>query len=349
MNLLRNISKVLQNILYLKKKVLSVEEQFKKIIKQNSSQIDMHAQDFDVNKRTYISLYSITNISQQLSNYSIIQKLYEGRHLGNNVYIVVDEKSKTKRKCVMKCYDIHILKQKKLFFTIKREIVIMSQITHPRIIQLYHAFIDKGNIVLIMEYAEYGDMLQFRKAFCKLRINNKQAQIIIFQILEALLYLHSNAIMHRDIKLENIFISDLGVKLGDFGAAIDTGKEFASTRIGTCEYMAPEIFHTVRSGQVQRNLYSSSVDIWALGILTYEILVGITPCIFQDDIYVEPYYPAFMDINAINFIKLCLHVDPILRPSASELMNHAWFNTVSYQNNRKSKCEEKKNPYTWML
>ncbi len=85
-------------------------------------------------------------------------------------------------------------------------------------------------------------------------------------MIDATVYLHSKNIIHWDIKPENILLSFNGVKLTDFGWSIHSPKGSRKTFCGTLEYLAPEI--------LRKNEYDKSVDIWCLGILTYEMSTG---------------------------------------------------------------------------
>lgn len=176
-----------------------------------------------------------------------------------------------------------------IFKMLKREIEIQYRLKHESINQLYSYFHDQKSIYLILEYAEHGE---FYKYLSKNRYNISEldCSIFILQITQALEYMHSRHVYHRDIKPENILItstpshststssiqsssSSSSMKhrllLADFGSAVHApppNHNIRYTVCGTPEYLAPEMI--LASG------HDSSLDMWALGILMYEILYG---------------------------------------------------------------------------
>ena len=128
-----------------------------------------------------------------------------------------------------------------------------------------------------MEFVSEVSLSSYIKSLPNKTVNETQAKPIIKSISEALKYLHSKNVVHRDIKMENILIGEASdVKLIDFGfsIAIDTNQKL-SIFCGTPSYMAPEI--------VNREPYSFGADIWALGVLIYRIIKGEFPFKGCDD------------------------------------------------------------------
>jgi aurora kinase len=97
---------------------------------------------------------------------------------------------------------------------------------------------------------------------------------IIKQVSEGLLYLHDNNIIHRDLKPENIFFNNKYLKIGDFGCAIISDNGLRNTIVGSLAYFSPE--------QLTNSAYNDKIDMWSLGILTYELLFGHSP--FESDL-----------------------------------------------------------------
>ena len=147
------------------------------------------------------------------------------------------------------------------------------------------------------------------------------------QIISALEYLHKNRVIHRDLKLGNLFINDnMDLKLGDFGLAakLDFEGERKRTICGTPNYIAPEVLEG-------RNGHSYEVDIWSLGVIIYTLIIGKPP--FEttnvkstyDKIRKNSYhFPEHLEISkeAKSMIKLMLHGNPTKRPTLSEVKDH---------------------------
>ncbi|KAG2433390.1 hypothetical protein HXX76_008449 [Chlamydomonas incerta] len=170
-----------------------------------------------------------------------------------------------------------------------RELEIHSSAVHPNIIQLYAAFETEKHVVLVMEYASRGDLYGIQRATAEHPFGRRQDEgrvvsVVLRPLLAALAFLHSRGICHRDIKPENVlFTSNWQLKLADFGVSIDLGRERAVTRAGTTCYMAPEVVRCPLKHRPEDNkndprlAYGTACDIWAVGVLAYELLVGFTP------------------------------------------------------------------------
>ena len=211
---------------------------------------------------------------------------------------------------------------------IKKEINIMYKLNHPNIIQLYTHFEDDNDICLIMEYANQGHLFSLIKENKKL--SPSIAKKYMKQIISAVKYLHSLVppIIHRDIKPENILIDENGIcKLADFGwADFDCGDKNRKTCCGTLEYLSPEI--------INHSCHDKRVDIWALGVLLFEMLSGKNPFkSFGDDL--NKIYNSIQTLNinwngkihplAKDLIKKILCINPNDRLSLDEILNHPWF------------------------
>lgn len=155
--------------------------------------------------------------------------------------------------------------------TVQREIEIQSNLRHPNVLQLYGHFHDSKRIFLILEFAAKGELykhLQREKRFPEW----KAAQYVA-QMAAALHYLHKKHVIHRDIKPENILLGIHGeLKIADFGWSVHAPGDRRKTQCGTLDYLPPEI--------VNYTSYNNKVDLWSLGVLMYEFLVGEAP--FED-------------------------------------------------------------------
>eukprot|EP00752_Nemacystus_decipiens_P007705 g6888.t1 len=149
----------------------------------------------------------------------------------------------------------------------KNEVELLSRMCHPNIVGYTNSFLYKNCLCIIMEYCDAGDLGD--------RVNEAKGQLLpeskvmtwFVQTALGLHYMHTNRVLHRDIKTQNVFILSSGrVVLGDLGISKLLGgtRDFASTCIGTPYYMSPEIF--------KNHPYNDKSDVWALGCLLYELL-----------------------------------------------------------------------------
>ena len=165
-----------------------------------------------------------------------------------------------------------IIKQKQVDH-VYSEFNILTMLKHPFIVQLFgYNFEDPKYIYFIMEYIQGGELFTLLRT--KGTFPVPQTKFYIAHIITIFEYLHSKNIVYRDLKPENILINKNGyLKLTDFGFAKQLENEKTYTLCGTPEYLAPEIILNKGHGK--------AVDWWTLGILLYEMLVGIDP--FSDD------------------------------------------------------------------
>lgn len=152
------------------------------------------------------------------------------------------------------------------------------------------------------------------------------------------LFFHPFYYLIRTPQPENIlFDNDMRLKLADFGLCCDLSVERPVTRCGTLDFMSPELLHCPRPDEHDYTkdlpLYNGKIDVWAVGILAYELLheEGQTP--FNDTevtmtveniLFKEVLYPASFSSPAVSFLSACLRRDPNLRPTAAQLLAHAW-------------------------
>jgi len=162
---------------------------------------------------------------------------------------------------------------------IRYEIETLKVCQHPNIIRLLDIFENVEFIYLVMEILMGGNLFKyFEKRKCCLP--ERSTRKIIHSLATALFYLHSYGIIHRDIKLENIMMTDKGdeanVKIADFGLAKIIGpSELCNERCGTLAYAAPEL--------LLRKPYGKAVDIWSLGVIAHYLLTGVLPFDHKND------------------------------------------------------------------
>ena len=228
-----------------------------------------------------------------------------------------------------------IIKQKQVDH-VYSEFNILSMLKHPFIVQLLgFNFDDPKYIYFILEYIQGGEL------FTLLRTNGTfpvpQAKFYIAHIITIFEYLHSKNIVYRDLKPENILINKNGyLKLTDFGFAKQLENEKTYTLCGTPEYLAPEIILNKGHGK--------AVDWWTLGILLYEMLVGIDP--FSDDDPMKTYqkilkgkinFPKTINKDAKSLIKHLLTQDTTkrfgcLKNGVKDILNHRLFIGYDWKN-----------------
>ena len=207
-----------------------------------------------------------------------------------------------------------------------REIQAQKNLKHRFIIRLLKYKVGRGSLDLLIEYASRGDLFDYIN-----RLSSVQEIKILemfYKIVIAIDFIHSNGFIHRDIKPENILIGDDGEpKLADFGSSVSK-KVVRNTFCGTYEYMAPEIY--------MREKQTEKIDIWALGILIFEMMHNVTP-FREKNIYEikdmienrELPFGSQISSRVRQIVWKILRVDPQLRPSAREILMFPEFNVIS--------------------
>jgi len=178
--------------------------------------------------------------------------------------------------CALKVLHKNELQHNKVEKQVRREIEIQSNLAHPNILRLYGHFHDAKRIFLILEFAAKGELYKHLRR--EQRFPEWKAAQYIAQMAAALKYLHKKHVIHRDIKPENILVGIHGeIKISDFGWSVHAPNNRRQTMCGTLDYLPPEML----KGGSKENYYSEKVDLWSLGVLTYEFLVGEAP--FEDE------------------------------------------------------------------
>ncbi|KAK0161583.1 hypothetical protein PV327_010039 [Microctonus hyperodae] len=202
-----------------------------------------------------------------------------------------------------------------------QEIAIHKTLKHKNVVGFYGFFDDCYNIYIILELCRKRSMMELHKR--RKALTECETRYFMKQILDGVHYLHKNQIIHRDLKLGNLFLDDeLTVKIGDFGLATRLAHdgERKKTLCGTPNYIAPEILTKVG--------HSYEVDVWSIGCIMYTLLVGKPP--FETSTLRETYAriksvnyktPTHISGPAITMISNTLQGTPSKRPSVSKLLN----------------------------
>ncbi|KJZ78949.1 Serine kinase ark1 [Hirsutella minnesotensis 3608] len=208
---------------------------------------------------------------------------------------------------------------------VRREIEIQSNLRHPNILQLFGHFHDSKRVFLILEFAGKGELYKHLRR--ENRFPEWKAAQYIAQMASALRYLHRKHIIHRDIKPENILVGIHGeIKISDFGWSVHAPNNRRRTLCGTLDYLPPEM---VKPGS-RDNSYNEKIDLWSLGVLTYEFLVGEAP--FEDTPVMthrriaraDMRIPSFVSPEARDLIKRLLVLDPEKRLPLEQVQQHPW-------------------------
>lgn len=214
---------------------------------------------------------------------------------------------------------------------LSREIGIQMNINHPNIVRLYTFYSNSEDTFLIMENCEGGTLSEKLEYG---RLDEMTAFRIFIQIASAVKFLHENNVAHRDIKTENILFDTKGhPKLADFGWAnkINPG-ELRKTFCGTYEYMSPEM--------IRECGHDKTIDVWALGVLLYEMLHGHSPFnpisslpesqqkllifskILSQNYSISP--NLSLSPECVNIITRLLHPNHHSRLTIDQIFTHPW-------------------------
>ena len=212
------------------------------------------------------------------------------------------------------------------------EIKIHRSLRHQNIVEFDHFFEDADNVYLLLELCTnqtMSELLRRRK-----RLTELEVQCYAVQIIAAMNHIHLKKVIHRDLKIGNLFLSEkMEVKLGDFGLAakLDFEGQKKKTICGTPNYIAPEVLDG-KTG------HSYEVDIWSLGVVLYTLLVGKPPFETNDvkktynlikmNAYSFPEYASISE-EAKSLVTQILKTDPKRRPSLTDILEHEFFHMNS--------------------
>ena len=255
-------------------------------------------------------------------------KAYEKiQHLGRGAYATVDlvRYKPTDELRALKRINLQFLNEKERR-NAENEAILMKVLVAPSIIQFYEQIVDDQYLIIAMEYAPHGALSERLQELRNQgqRVSNEQMLEWMCHIVVALMVMHSKYILHRDLKTQNLFLSESDmIKVGDLGIAksLNSTMEMAQSVAGTPYNMAPEI--------IRGESYGPKTDIWSLGCVMYEIATFHKPFEAGDvqqlfDIILNKDYaqfPEYVDTNIKLIISQMLNKDPAKRPTVWDLAN----------------------------
>eukprot|EP01134_Creolimax_fragrantissima_P002267 CFRG2267T1 len=266
----------------------------------------------------------------ELSDFEIGRPLGKGKF--GNVYLAREKHSKfiVALKVLFKSQ----LQKAEVEHQLRREIEIQSHLRHPNILRLYGYFYDKTKVYLILEYAPKGEL--YKELTKVTKFSEAKAAAYIGQLARALVYCHAKHVIHRDIKPENLLLGLTGeLKIADFGWSVHAPSNRRTTMCGTLDYLPPEM--------VEGRAHDDKVDLWSLGVLCYEFLVGKPPfeaeghrATYSRISKVDLQFPEFVSESARDLIKQLLVHTPQNRIPLANVLKHPWI----VENTRDDKADE---------
>ena len=297
-----------------------------------------------------VSINSLVNETQGLptKKYKVTNKIGEGSYgavyLAHNIYT----KQKVAIKRIVKNDENKIDE-----LELKNEIDILKKLSHPNILKIIEFYSSEHSYYIITDHCANGELYDQ----IKYKYNENQLAVLFYQVFSGIAYLHTNNIVHRDLKLENILISEIEInkktndryfwiKIIDFGTAkyFEKNKKEKSV-VGSSYYIAPEVL---------KKSYNEKCDTWSIGVILYMLIVGRAPFDGADDDEIiqnirrgkyNSEHKKLLDSSkeVQDLVKKLLQVDVKKRLSAMEALKHPWFKKFNgksiYSNIEESKIK----------
>ena len=267
-------------------------------------------------------------VIKQIGDYSL------GAELGSGAFgkVVLGKHILTNELVAIKILDKMILNNTPDDYqSVKQEINILKTVKHKHIVQLYEVLQTPRHIFIIMEYCEGKDLLDY--ILTKNKLSEEESLKFFQQLINALFYLHSQNIAHRDIKIDNMLLDrNRNLKLVDFGLSTKYPDDnLLDQPCGTVVYAAPEVLQG-------KEYHGMLADVWSSGIVLYGMLSGYLPFGEANDeinkqniIRGKIKFPSYFSDKAKDLLMHMLDLDPMTRYTLQEIRNHPWFNLANYK------------------
>lgn len=270
---------------------------------------------------------TVTEPGKEAETYAV------GKKLGKGGFAVCFQGNSTKDN---KVYALKVVKakveQKKMMEKFRTELQIHAKMQHPNIVEFLRAFSHDNHTYVVLELCANGNLTDMVKARGCLSL--PEVRRFMIQICGGVRYMHKRSVIHRDLKMGNIFLDgQMNLKIGDFGLAAVVADEHdrRTTLCGTPNYIAPEILSKAGSRG-----HDNKVDTWAMGVICYAMLVGTPP--FQSKSQQEIYAKLrtleyewkvdcknYIPQQAKDFVASCLNLNAPERPEMDDLVEHEFF------------------------
>ncbi|OXB70086.1 UNVERIFIED_CONTAM: hypothetical protein H355_004208 [Colinus virginianus] len=240
---------------------------------------------------------------------------------GSTGIVCIAREKHSGRQVAVKMMDLRKQQRRELLFN---EVVIMRDYQHVNVVEMYKSYLVGEELWVLMEFLQGGALTDI---VSQIRLNEEQIATVCESVLQALSYLHSQGVIHRDIKSDSILLTlDGRVKLSDFGFCAQISKDVPKRKslVGTPYWMAPEV--------IARVPYTTEVDIWSLGIMVIEMVDGEPPYFSDSPVQAmkrlrdspPPKLKNFHRTSPVlrDFLERMLTREPLERATAQELLDH---------------------------
>ncbi|XP_066526905.1 calcium/calmodulin-dependent protein kinase type 1D-like [Hoplias malabaricus] len=249
----------------------------------------------------------------------------EGLGSGAFSEVFLVKERKTGKLFAMKC----VKKKNKRDVNLENEIAVLRRIKHENVVGLEDFYESRTHYYLVMQLVSGGEL--FDRILDRGMYSEKDASLVIRQVLEAVNYLHLNGIVHRDLKPENLLYysqdENSKIMISDFGLSKMEDNGIMSTACGTPGYVAPEV--------LAQKPYSKAVDCWSIGVITYILLCGYPPFYEETETrlfskimkaqyeFDSPFWDEISE-SAKDFIRNMMQKNPKLRYTTDQALRHPW-------------------------